>query len=148
MSKKYVLAESGLLDLASGYGTAVVSDQITVSGRAVGYMYREEPDDGGDSGWRFLSGDESQEYLDDERHVGVFEVNDIANLDNAIIEYLDAESGTHLVRIDGSDEFVDVDDDGDPDDVPAEYVSSDDDWVEFDVDAVDSVNDLRDDDRM
>ncbi|WP_166996938.1 DUF2185 domain-containing protein [Paramicrobacterium fandaimingii] len=146
MSKRYVLAKGDLVDLAPGYGTAVVSDQITVSGRSVGYMYRDEPDDDGDSGWRFLSGDESQEYLDDERHVGVFEVNDVANLDDAIIDYLDADVGTHLVRIDGSDDFADVDDDSD--DVPAEYASPDDDWEEFDVDAVDSVADLRDDDSL
>ncbi|GAB2508433.1 DUF2185 domain-containing protein [Paramicrobacterium agarici] len=141
MSKRYVLDSEELLDLATGYGTAVASDQITVAGRAVGYMYREEPSDNADSGWRFLSGDESQEYLDDERHVGVFDVNEIANLDDAIVEYLDAAPGTELVRIEGSDEFTDADDDAFDDD-------SDDGWEEFDVDAVDSLDDLREDDRL
>ncbi|PFG30199.1 DUF2185 domain-containing protein [Paramicrobacterium agarici] len=139
MSKRYVLDSEELLDLATGYGTAVASDQITVAGRAVGYMYREEPSDDADSGWRFLSGDESQEYLDDERHVGVFDVNEIANLDDAIVEYLDAAPGTELVRIEGSDEFADDDAFGD---------ESDDGWEEFDVDAVDSLDDLREDDRL
>ncbi|WP_166979835.1 DUF2185 domain-containing protein [Paramicrobacterium fandaimingii] len=147
MSKRYVLAQSDFVDLAPGYGTAVVSDQVTESGRPVGYMYREDPDGDGDSGWRFLSGDESQEYLDDERHIGVFEVNDIANLDNAIIEYLDAESGTHLVRIDGSDDFADVDDDG-ADENDDSNDLGDEDWEEFDVDAVDILDDLKEDDRM
>lgn len=147
MSKKYVLESDALADLAVGYGTAVASDQITVSGRAVGYMYRDEPEDDADSGWRFLSGDESQEYLDDERHVDVFDVNEIANLDEAIVPYLDADVGTQLVRIDGTDEFADADDDDDAVD-PFDDYDVDDDWEEFDVDAVDTVDDLRDDDRL
>lgn len=147
MPKKYVLANDEIEDLAPGYGTAVVSDQVTVSGRAVGYMYREDPAGDGDSGWRFLSGDETQEYLDDDRHIGVFDVNEIANIDDAIVDYLDAEPGTRLVRIDDTDDFADADDD---DDGNLEYddIDSDEDWEEFDVDAVDAIDDLRDDDRL
>ena len=36
-----------------------------VEGCKVGYCYREEPDGGWDSGWRFTAGDESDEYMDD-----------------------------------------------------------------------------------
>jgi hypothetical protein len=35
-----------------------------VDGRPVGFIYREAPDATHDSGWPFLSGSESQEYLE------------------------------------------------------------------------------------
>lgn len=139
MSKRYVLSKEDIEQRAPGRGTAAASDEITVAGRAVGYMYREEPDEE-DSGWRFLSGDESQEYLDDERHVGVFDVNVIANMDDAVIPYLDAPPGTHLVRVEGSDEFVDADD--------VEDAEDEDDWEEIDADTIDTIDDLRERDDL
>lgn len=145
MEKTYVLTKSEIVDLAPGRGTAAATDEVTVAGRAVGYMYREEPDDESDSGWRFLAGDETQEYLDDERHVGVFDVNTIANMDEAIIPYLEAPAGTQLVRDDESDEFEEIGPEADDDD---ESDESDDDWEEFDADTIDSADDLRDEERL
>ena len=44
----------------------VVSDKITKEGFKVGYMYREKPEEGRpDSGWRFLAGNEDEEYMND-----------------------------------------------------------------------------------
>lgn len=56
--------------------------------RSVGYMYREQPDDRFDSGWRFFSGDESQEYLDEPDHLSIYDVNTIANYDGSIVSLL------------------------------------------------------------
>jgi hypothetical protein len=86
-------------------GGCFASDKITVDGMKVGYMYREEPDFEADSGWRFLSGTESQEYMDNTDNAGIYEVNTIANYDRAIIPYLDLPVGTELVRVDNSDKF-------------------------------------------
>lgn len=42
----------------------IVSDKITKEGYKVGYMYREQPDEGRpDSGWRFMAGNEDDEYM-------------------------------------------------------------------------------------
>lgn len=42
------------------------SDHITVEGRRVGLCYHEEPESRfPDSGWRFLSGEETDEYAND-----------------------------------------------------------------------------------
>ena len=42
----------------------MVSDRITKEGFKVGYMYREKPTDGNpDSGWRFMAGNEDDEYM-------------------------------------------------------------------------------------
>ena len=36
----------------------IATDRIMVDDEKVGYMYRENPDFVGDSGWRFTAGDE------------------------------------------------------------------------------------------
>lgn len=72
---------------------------------AVGYMYGEEPNEKWDSGWRFFSGTEMQEYVDDPNNTMIYKVNTIANYDKAIISYLDFPFGTELERIENTDEF-------------------------------------------
>jgi len=61
-------------------------------------MYREGRYSPLDSGWRFLAGDESDEYLNNPDHLGLFDVNTIANYDRAIIEHLQAAFGTAFLR--------------------------------------------------
>jgi hypothetical protein len=92
-----------LLDRSTGSGIA--SDHITVEGRHVGWMYREKPDNDVDSGWRFFSGSESQEYADDANNFAIYHLNTIANYDRAIIPYLESEFGTRLERIQGTNQF-------------------------------------------
>ncbi len=46
----------------------MVSDKITKEGFKVGYMYREEPTVGNpDSGWRFMAGNEDDEYMNNRK---------------------------------------------------------------------------------
>jgi hypothetical protein len=75
-----------------------------VDGHRVGYCYREEPDDDVDSGWRFLAGDESQEYMDTFENHGIYDVNTVANYDPDIIPLLRAPSGSAFER-DASGQF-------------------------------------------
>ena len=77
-------------------------------GQKVGFMYREDPDNEIDSGWRFLSGNESDEFLDDPDNLGLYDVNTIANYDQAIIPLLDAPSGAAYERDQETGEFVEV----------------------------------------
>ncbi len=83
----------------------IATDKITVDGLPVGYMYREKPVDEVDTGWCFLSGTESQEYIDNSENSGVYMVNTIANYDKAIIPYLDLPAGIALERIESTDKF-------------------------------------------
>lgn len=83
----------------------MATDKITVDGELVDFMYRENPDFENDSGWRFLSGTESQEYADDVDNWATYDVNTIANYDNAIVTYLDLPIGTELERIKGTLNF-------------------------------------------
>ena len=92
-------------DLIVPMGFCLVSNKITVDGMQVGFMYREKIFEKDDSGWRFLSGTESQEYLDDPKTAKILDVNTVANYDKAIIPYLKMPIGTELERTEGSDEF-------------------------------------------
>lgn len=92
MTKSFFLSAEELKSVAKGHGSCIASDHITVEGRKVGYMYREKPspDVPADSGWRFFSGAETQEYVDDSSHFCYYDINTIANYDATIIPYLSA----------------------------------------------------------
>ena len=73
----------------------VVSDKITKEGFKVGYMYREKPEEGRpDSGWRFLAGNEDEEYMN-------------CNYDKDIIPYIKAKIGSVYIRVDGNSFGID-----------------------------------------
>ncbi len=81
----------------------IASDRITVDGLPVGYMYREKPDEGAwnegyDSGWRFMAGDESDEYLQTAENSGVYTLNTICQYDPDIIPLLHAPYETAYIR--------------------------------------------------
>ena len=71
-----------------GADGCIATNRITVEGRKIGYCYREEPDGGWDSGWRFTAGDESDEYMDDPNNAGIYKLNTICNDDPDIIPLL------------------------------------------------------------
>lgn len=85
-------------DVAPGLGGCIATDRITVDGARVGYMYREEPSNGMDSGWRFTAGDETEAYMDDPNHHEVYDVNTIANYDTEIVPFLSEPVGTRVER--------------------------------------------------
>ena len=77
----------------------IATDRITVDGCKVGFMYREEPLNGNpDSGWRFMAGDESEEYMDNLENHSVYQVNTICNYDEDIIPLLNSAPGTAYIR--------------------------------------------------
>ena len=104
--KNYKLKAEEIKELVPNSGGCFATDKITVDGLKVGYMYREESDFEADSGWRFFSGTESQEYVDDLSHTGIYEINTIANYDRTIIPYLNYPIGTELERKNDSDKFT------------------------------------------
>ena len=77
-----------LLSDWKGADGCIATNRITVEGYKVGYCYREKPDGGWDSGWRFTAGDESDEYMDDPNNAGIYKLNTICNDDPDIIPLL------------------------------------------------------------
>lgn len=79
----------------------IATDRILVDGQKVGYCWRVEPEPGDkdwDSGWRFVAGDEDQDYMDDAQNSGVYALNTICNYDPDVIPLLDSEPGTAWSR--------------------------------------------------
>jgi hypothetical protein len=75
--KVFKLKAEEIKELAPARGSCIATDMITVEGERVGYMYREEPDpeNAADSGWRFFSGTEDDEYANDPSNLQVYDVN-------------------------------------------------------------------------
>lgn len=108
--KSYRLAADQIQPLATMHGACIASDMITCEGRKVGFMYRQKPDNGIDSGWRFMAGDESQDYMDDPENHGLHDVNTIANYDPDIVPLLNAPIGSAYERKDANGPLVEVHD--------------------------------------
>ena len=82
-----------------GNAGCIASNRITVDHQKVGYMYRETPSQNfPDSGWRFFSGDESEEYTDKPSNFQMFDLNTICNYDSEIIPFLEAPIGSAYIR--------------------------------------------------
>lgn len=103
--KAFKIPRDQIKQLIPNIGGCFATDRITVEGMKVGYMYREEPDRDIDSGWRFFSGDESQEYVNDPDNTSIYSVNTICNYDPAVIPFLDSPPGSSFGRVEGTDEF-------------------------------------------
>ncbi len=97
MSKIFRLKPEELKDLAIGYGACIATDMITVGGQKVGYMYRENPESPL-SGWVFMSGNETQEYMDNAQNMAMYDINTIANYDPDIILFIESPVGTSFER--------------------------------------------------
>ncbi|WP_432720963.1 DUF2185 domain-containing protein [Jeongeupia wiesaeckerbachi] len=108
MQKQFKLDKTQIRELATGHGLCVVSDMITVDGHGVGFMYREEPEDADDSGWRFLSGYESDGYIDNSKNFAVIDVNVVANYDEAIIPLLNSPVGAEFDKAEDGETFLDA----------------------------------------
>ena len=97
-------------DLVPTGGTCYASNKITVDGMKVGYMHREEPSDEFDSGWRFYSGTEDEDYVDNLENVMLYDLNTVANYDRAIIPLLKKPIGSEWERIEGTNKFQKLED--------------------------------------
>lgn len=63
-------------------------------------MYREQPsNDKPDSGWRFMAGNEDNEYMNNSNHHHIFAINTICNYDRNIIPYLKSKIGSAYIRV-------------------------------------------------
>lgn len=80
----------------------------------IGYCYREEPMEKEkkgfkDSGWRFLNGDETQEYLDDAENSQFVSLGRILNMDDSFLELLENPIGSAFERDKQTGQFIPVD---------------------------------------
>ena len=105
-AKHFKLLAGDIKPLVHGAGGCFATDMITVEGYPVRFMYREEPDNEIDSGWRFMSGFEDDEYMDDPKNHAIYDVNTIANYDPSIIPFLESPIGSAYEKEDNAEQFV------------------------------------------
>ena len=87
-------------------GYALAPKQLVEQRLKVRFMYREQPDGPQDSGWRFFSGDETDEYANQPDNIGLYDVNTIASIDPDIIPLLNVPAGCAFERGDSSGPFL------------------------------------------
>ena len=86
--KTFAIPKDQIKDLIPDTTGCIATDRITVDRKKIGYMYRESPDYEHDSGWVFMAGDETDDYMNNPENAGVYQLNTVANYDPAIIPYL------------------------------------------------------------
>lgn len=100
-AKKFAIPPAELKPLLKDWKGAqgcMSTDKITVEGKEIGYMYRQPGINEFDSGWRFLAGDESDQYLNDPDNWEFYGLNTICNYTPDILEHLDSPPGIAYAR--------------------------------------------------
>lgn len=69
------------------------------------YMYREKPDNIYDTGWRFFSGYESDEYVNDPENIGIYDISTITDIYPNISPYLSLPTDSFLERDNKDSDF-------------------------------------------
>lgn len=89
---------------------ALVSKDL-IERKRIEFMYKENPDNPTDSGWRFFSGYETQEYLDSVDNIVIYSLSEVINnIDSSIEPYLSSEPKVAYEREENSNQFVIIDD--------------------------------------
>ena len=89
-------------------GLCFVTKRVLEDGAPVGYLYREEPDNGDDSGWRFTANDESDDYINDSANVALVSLGAVLSVDDRFIALLDAPAGSAYAFDHSTQQFMAV----------------------------------------
>ena len=88
------------------FGYVMATKMLVDNKRKVRFMYREEPSNEQDSGWRFFCGDEDQDYIDNPNNIAIYDINTILAIDKSITPYLKSVKGTAFEREDENGIFA------------------------------------------
>lgn len=90
-------------------GGSILSKNIIEEKGVLTWMFREESMNPQDNGWRFLSDIDDQEYIDNPDNLVVWDFNQIAEIEPAIVALYDYPVGTdiQIIREDGEIKFYD-----------------------------------------
>lgn len=80
------------------FGYVLATKMLVDGKKKVRYMYREEPDNAEDSGWRFFCGEEDNAHIADPENIGIYDISTIIDLDESVCPYLELPSGSALAR--------------------------------------------------
>jgi len=85
--------------------TCVATEVLTTHQKPVGYAYRDAPAGPTDSGWRFLSGSESEKYMNQPSHYVTCELAAFALEHPEVAPLLEHPPGSAFERADGGGAF-------------------------------------------
>ena len=75
-----------------------VTNNILYEGEAIGYLYREEPDTEDDSGWRFTTGSETDEYMNNSENSSYVSLGAVLREDDSVVHLLEHTSGIAFAK--------------------------------------------------
>ncbi|CAM1344008.1 DUF2185 domain-containing protein [Tenacibaculum amylolyticum] len=90
-------------------GAIFISNKILSGKETPRWMYREEPDNEGDSGWRVFAGDEDEDYLDDHNNFKLITADQLIAIDDSLKANLLAPYGFSFEKSDETNEWSIVD---------------------------------------
>jgi hypothetical protein len=85
---------------------ALVSNRVARDGEPACWLYREEPDNERDSGWRVFAGDEPDEYVADPANCSVVPLRDLIRADPSVEAVLTEPAPAAFERDTGNDDFT------------------------------------------
>jgi len=91
-------------------GAVLASRLVAVDRKKVRFIYREEPDNEYDSGWRVFAGEEDQAFADDPNNFALYDANTIAEIDPDIIPLLNHAPPCAFQRKDANSPFEEATD--------------------------------------
>ena len=87
----------------------VLAPRNTISNKIpISYMYREEPDNIYDSGWRVFGGNETDDYVNNPDNIGIFDIATIESIYPELSSLFTLPVGTVLERRSGADKFSSI----------------------------------------
>ena len=91
------------------FGYVLATKMLVEKKLPVMFMYREAGTNG-DSGWRFFSGLEDQEYVDNPDNIAIYDIETILSIDESVKPYLDSIGNVAYERTDKQEKFEQISD--------------------------------------
>ncbi len=88
--KHFKIPRNQLKTYVRNKGLCIAPDTVLVDGMPVALVYRVMPSTMYDSGWRFFTGTESDDYLANSRCNGVYDLNTVVNYCPDALSLLDS----------------------------------------------------------
>lgn len=88
-------------NIVNSLGYCFVSNLIIQQKQEIGYMYKEFPDDDDDSGWRFFSGNETEDYMNNPDNFAIYSVESIISIDERITQFINSDFGSEFILQNG-----------------------------------------------
>lgn len=77
----------------------VIANKMVMAGKLpVLRVYREKPDEVGDTGWRIFSGTEDESYANEAANFGIYDILEVVKMDGALKEIFEAPAGVEYIK--------------------------------------------------